>query len=265
MHYSTRAITQLDKANYFRRHSDVIQYLEKGGKPTVKAISTALDYPEKQITDHHLELCAQILQNPLKFALPRPNSSHVIPFSSVAGPDNSQGSGVPGCYLLGDLNFMANEIKQGIKSPCYIGHSIRLGKRVKEHAKGLEPSTHTFLTGLGDNAAVFLFMVTKDTVSQLHGLPLKEFICVLEQYLFMHYFPSVNRSLVATAGVMHSPQAILKTREINGQQIYIYEGKKGDSNVPLIHRYTYISAGFCSTDLLNYDRLSVRGIIRRGG
>lgn len=219
-------------------------------------------------------MCADIIKLPLKFVLPRVNTEHVAPFSSAAGPDNAQGKGTPGCYLLASSNFMELELIPGMQSPCYVGHSIRLGKRVKEHAKGLEITTRSFLDKLGTDAHVFLFIITDDIKDKLNGLPLKEFICVLEQYLFMHYFPSVNRSKVATAGVLHSPQAIAKMREKNGQAIYIYQGNKpksvtrlgaGADNVPLILRYIYPSASFASVDLLGYERLGVRNILRRGG
>ena len=217
------------------------------------------------ITEHHLALCALILQSPLKFVLPRPNTEHVLPFATVAGSDSTRGTGVPGCYLLASLSFMSQTLVSGVQSACYIGHSIRLGKRVKEHAKNLDPNTAPFLAQLGDDAGVYLFIITEEIMSKLQGLPLSEFICVLEQYLFMHYFPAVNRSRVATAGVLHSPQAIAKLREATGDVVHIYEGDKNDNSIPLTHRYSYSSTGFASVDLLGYNRLGVREIIRRGG
>lgn len=235
------------------------------GKPTVEVISTALDYPAGLITTHHLDLCADIVKTPIKFVLPRVNTEHVRPFAAVAGPDNTKGNGVPGCYLMGSSDFMDLPPTPGVESKCYVGHSIRLGKRVKEHAKGLDKTTSAFLESLGKDAHVYLFIITDDIKSKLNGLPLKEFICVLEQYLFMRYFPSVNRSKVATAGVLHSPQALAKLREVNGEPVFIYEGNKNNPLVPLILRYIYPSAGFASTDLLGYERLGVRSIIRRGG
>lgn len=70
------------------------------------AISAALDYPHGLVTTFHLELCQSIVSTPLKFVLPRPNTTHVASFAAVAGPDNTRGEGVPGCYLLADLCFM---------------------------------------------------------------------------------------------------------------------------------------------------------------
>lgn len=150
-------------------------------------------------------------------------------------------------------------------SPCYIGQSMRLGKRVKEHAKGKENNTAFFLTDLGKEAGVFLFVVTPEVIGQLNGLSLLEFLCVLEQYLFMHYFPAVNRSLVATAGVLQSPKAVAKLREATGDSIYIYTGQKQNPSVPLVHIYSCPSAGYASTQLFGYERLAVRSILRRGG
>lgn len=81
----------------------------------------------------------------------------------------------------------------------------------------------------------------------------------------MHYFPAINRSQVATAGVLQSPQAVAKLRARIGDVVHIYTGNKNDLSVPLVLVYSYPSAGFASTDLLGYERLGVRNILRRGG
>lgn len=262
--YSTRAKTPEAQELYFRRHENVIRHLKRGGGPTVDAITDALDYPKGTVTEHHLTLCKQIRESPLKFILPRTNTEHVQPFAAVAGPDNTSGKGTPGCYLLASSSFMDKPITPGVQSPCYIGHSTRLGKRVKEHAKGLEINTSTFLNKLGKDANVFLFLVTPEIRKKLEGLPLLEFLCVLEQYLFMLYFPAINRSRVATAGVLQSPQAVAKLREATGNKLYIYQGTKSNLSIPLVLRYIYPSVSFASQDLLGYNRLALRDIIRRG-
>lgn len=219
------------------------------------------------MTEHHLALCQQIIESPSKFILPRTNTEHVKPFAAIAGPDNTSSNGTPGCYLLADSTFMDKPLTPGIQSPCYIGHSTRLGKRVKEHAKGLagRVTTSTFLKNLGQDACAYLFIVTPEIIEKLEGLPLREFLCVLEQYMFMHYFPAINRSRVATAGVLQYPQAVAKLREASGNKLYVYQGKKSNPSVPLVLRYIYPSVSFASQDLLGYNRLALRDIIRRGG
>lgn len=112
---------------------------------------------------------------------------------------------------------------------------------------------------------MYLFLLTPAVVSQLHGLPTLEFLCVLEQYMFMHFFPAVNGSRVATAGVLQSPDAIARLRAAIGNEVHVYLGLQNDPSVPLVHVATYPSAGSASTDLLDYERLGVRNIIRRGG
>lgn len=79
--------------------------MKNGTEPTVDTITTALGYPKGLISQHHLDLCKTILSTPIKFVLPRPNTPHVAPFAAVAGPDNTRGPGVPGCYLLASLGF----------------------------------------------------------------------------------------------------------------------------------------------------------------
>lgn len=233
MHYSTRAIGAQGKADYFRRHTTVENQIKAQVKPTVENITSALGFPVGLITSGHLTLCAEIISNPLKFVLPRVNTEHVAPFSAVAGPDNTKGNGTPGCYLLADSSYMDQPLSPGSKSFCYIGQSIRLGKRVKEHAKGLEVATSSFLSSLGDSATAYLFIVTDEIQTQLNGLSMKEFLCVLEQYMFMHFYPSVNRSLVATAGVLHSPEALENLRKANGNEVHIYERTSEDEKAPL--------------------------------
>jgi hypothetical protein len=83
---------------------------------------------------------------------------------------------IPGCYRLYYKNEIIND--------CYVGQSIPLGNRVKKHAKGQEISTNYFIKSLDNNGLVDLFIIPK-TIN-LYGLKINQFLCVLEQFLFMN-------------------------------------------------------------------------------
>lgn len=85
--YSTRAKDAIEKAAFFRRHYNIIKYIERGGKPTVDSISKALNYSKGVIIEQHLALCKQIIKNPITCILPRTNTEHVVPFEKekIAG------------------------------------------------------------------------------------------------------------------------------------------------------------------------------------
>lgn len=78
----------------------------------------------------------------------------------------------------------------------YVGHSIHLGKRVKDHAKGLQSSTGNLVQTA--NAVV---RVSIPDPSQLPAnISMALFILILEQYLFFLFKPTINRAFIASPG-----------------------------------------------------------------
>lgn len=72
--------------------------------------------------------------------------------------------------MLGKLDFMKLPWIPGKAYDCYIGQSIRLGIRIKQHAKGFDSNTHKFLEQLGTNATVYLYIVTDDMKKKLASI-----------------------------------------------------------------------------------------------
>lgn len=213
------------RASHYRRHNIALSHMKTGSGPNLSIISKVLDLPVK-LSHKHIDLCAQLVSNPVVLNLPVPKTEHVIPFSKVAGPEIARDHerATPGCYRIYSPNTP--------KDFSYIGQTIHLGNRVKDHAKGHNTSTSTFISLLGDKAKVDLYLIPKDLI--LNGLSLQQFLCVLEQYLFFKFIPTQNKTFVASAGVMQSPETIEKIRKNRGNEIYVYK-KVGDDKLDLIH------------------------------
>lgn len=213
------------------------------------------------ITEEHLSICATIVQNPITLALPVPNSSHVLPFAEVAGPENSKDPSkrTPGCYMIsqsGDTN----------PRNVYIGQSVHLGNRVKDHASGKDPRTANFVNEMGGQGMVQLFLVTPTILASMPtGLTTTQFLCVLEQYMFFSYRPLINAALVAKAGVSWSQEAIKAHRALLGIPIYVYRKVADGMNGPVLELvYIFESMGLVGP-AFGFNRLWMKSILLRGG
>lgn len=213
------------RVSHYRRHNIALDHMQAGLSPTLSIISQVLDLPVK-VSQYHFDLCVQLVSNPVTLNLPKPNTEHVIPFSLVAGPEIARSSkkARPGCYRIYSPNTPSNL--------SYIGQTIHLGNRVKDHAKGHNASTAAFVSLLGESAKVDLYLIPQDL--ELNGLSLQQFMCVLEQYLFFKFRPTQNKTFVATAGVMLRPESIEKIRKERGNVVYVYEKVEWD-RLTLLH------------------------------
>lgn len=163
----------------------------------IQKVLKSKSFNTASITQAHIDLCALIAGAPITLPLPVPNSPHVLPFSAVAGPENSGDptKRTPGCYQL--INPIEREARK-----TYIGQSVHLGNRVKDHASGGDPRTNPFVSEMEGKGLVALYMLTPFMAStMLGGLTLTQFLCVLEQYLFFLHRPLINGVFVATAGI----------------------------------------------------------------
>lgn len=113
----------------------------------------------------------------------------------------------------------------------YIGHSVNLNRRVKDHAKGQDKTTGVWIQERWEYIWVDIYVVP--ITSNLDGLTLSEFLCVLEQYLFYLYNPTINKVVVATPGVLQTPETLAKLRELNGSETYVYH--KTSDGLTLVH------------------------------
>lgn len=105
-------------------------------------------------------------------------------------------------------------------SEAYVGHSVSLGKIVKDHAKAHDKTTGSWV--LKNKDKMFVRVYTVNDSLDLRGLSLKDFLCVLEQYLFYLEKPSINKVVVATTGVLQSDEAVASLRDKLGLKAYAY-------------------------------------------
>lgn len=74
----------------------------------------------------------------------------------------------------------------------YVGQSIHLAKRIREHATLQEPSTRPIIAKYGKDLILQVFVVNIDV-----NMPIIDFILILEQYLFLRINPNCNKTLFA--------------------------------------------------------------------
>ncbi len=168
-------------------------------------LNKVLNFGDKptSITEEHLILCLEIYNKRTTLALPVPRTKHVISFTKLVGRESyKEENKVSGCYCIRALFKGCSKVTglRGIES--YIGQTNHLGHRVKQHAKGVDINTKSFISSCkGKGVVVDLFIVDKDL--QIPGnLTIKQFITILEQYLIIKLKPTLNKKLLATPGIM---------------------------------------------------------------
>ena len=117
----------------FKREALVKKLLKDNRSITVENIIMALgnDIPESKISQEVINLCKEIIKNPVTLSLPIPKGENVYSFSRIAGPEHGMDKKIAGCYRIFSEFYKED----------YVGHSTKLGKRVKDHAKGKEFTT----------------------------------------------------------------------------------------------------------------------------
>jgi GIY-YIG catalytic domain len=244
--YSTKTF---DRGDYFRRNALVKSYIQQGLSPNATIISEVLDI-KKPITNDHIELCKSIINNSVLLELPVPYSPYVSQFTSIVGPENTTNPDkiVSGCYKISSTKT----------NQSYVGHSIHLGKRIKDHAKGNDKTTGSWIKYQQPNTLQVQVYIVQGIY--FLGLDLKEFLCVLEQYLFLLENPNINKVLVATAGVLHSEESFLNLRKLTGTETFVYH--KTSDGLTLVHSFP--SRGMVGP-VFGYNRLWVKGLDRYDG
>jgi hypothetical protein len=146
------------------------------------------------ISKETIDLCMTIVENSITCDLPYANTEASKAFTLIAGPHTTKNPAKrkTGCYHIhGNID---NVFGSG-----YVGQSILLGHRVREHANLRFSTTSSYITSLQNEGKVTIYLVPDS-----YNLPLDiaTFLTILEQFLFFVLQPSVNISLVA--GFAHS-------------------------------------------------------------
>lgn len=159
--------------------------------------------------------------------LPLPRTEHVLPFTRLVGTEHYDSKIIQaGCYIIKGPNLVRSAVTGLESTECYIGQSTHLGHRVKGHAKKVDSTTRLFIESLKDRGILELCILTDDIVIP-SGLTKNQFITLLEQYLIIKLNPTVNKKLLATPGVMWSPEAIKKHRDKLASPVYVYKKEGG--------------------------------------
>lgn len=205
--------------------------------------------------------------NPLRFmcfynrkitlGLSIPHTDKVLPFSKIAGIENSEslrktGKYITGCHRIWGLNKSDNY--------CYIGQAKHLGRRIKDHIKGQNKNTHEFCINLGNEGKVDLFILP--ILNEIPSdITIPNFLSILEQYLFFKYRPVINRLLVARPGIMWSEDVITRHRKKVGKRIYIYiKSVKGKKILDFL--FMCDSTSYAS-QILGYEKSWIGNILKR--
>ena len=85
-------------------------------------------------------------------------------------PENSNKK-VAGCYYI----YSPDQPELG----TYVGHSIHLGKRVKDHAKGLQTSTGKLVQSVGSKAVVRIYIPDPSLLPAY--ITMAQFVLILER------------------------------------------------------------------------------------
>lgn len=258
-YYTSDCTTRTD---YFRRNAVAVKYIKDGGAPNLTIITQVLSLPSTAtITQEHIDLCEKISDSPIELAMPIPNTSHVKPFSAVAGPEHpvDLNKRTPGCYLLVKSGDLDSHNK-------YIGHSVHMGDRVKDHTSGRYPTTAKFIASMMGQGLVQLFMVTPRIINTLPvGLTLTQFLCVLEQYLFFLHKPLINGVLVATPGVSWSTTAIAAHQAALGVPIFVYRILTEAISGSVLEFVHYFPSQGLVRRTLGFERTWLKSVFNRNG
>lgn len=192
-----------------QREAIVKKEILNNSKPTVSNISAALNLPAGIVTEEVLSICANT--KPIELGLPVPNSKNVKPFSEQVGPENNTKK-VPGCYCI----YSPNNPELG----TYVGHSISLGKRIKDHAKGKQSSTGKLVQTAGSNAVVRVYIPDSSLLPS--HITMAQFILIIEQFLFYLVKPTINRAFISSPGYSNPDMDTSKHIEKVGKPLQIY-------------------------------------------
>jgi hypothetical protein len=195
----------------------------------------------------------------IKMPLPLPHTKHVAPFTALVGQESYESKLiVAGCYIIKGPNLVVSPVTNLISSECYIGNSTHLGHRVKTHTKGVDSTTREFIKSLVNKGMLELCILTSE-IEIPAGLTKNQFITLLEQYLIIKLKPTVNKKLLATPGVMWTPEVVNKFLEKMSQPVYAYH-KQDDGKMVMIQIFPSTRAVGMSLDLSKsfYSNLKIR-------
>lgn len=189
-HYSTKRSSAPEK--YYLRQRKMKNMLLNETSPTVNNITEILNLPAGTVTKEIMALCKTIYLNGNTYDMPYRGTNAAKEFNSTGGPHTTKSNDVKlaGCYHIYDSSCSLSG---------YVGQSIHLGRRVRDHANGHHIATTDFVALNKSSMKVTIFILNDK--EKLTG-DIRLFITILEQYLFFVLRPTVNISLIANPGLV---------------------------------------------------------------
>lgn len=208
------------KSDVFRLHFTMRKILvESGNNITVDIINTALGN-NVVVTEGLLDLCKRIYNESRIYDLPwSKDMASFSQFTKVHGPMSAKtGNKVPGVYIL----WIA------ATNDSYVGQSIRLSLRIKQHIYLTSTSTKFVLEVLKtDKSGKVQTCIVDDKTEQMllreHGVPLASFLDILEQYIILLIQPTLNKLYVVRHGGVLCDRSIDSGGHPLSRRLYIYK------------------------------------------
>jgi hypothetical protein len=94
--------TPIYSSTRFQREAIVNKLLKEKRDITIEDIKIALcnDIEAAKITQEVINICKNMIRNPIVLPLPIPNTKNVEGFSEIAGSEDQKANKVPGCYRI---------------------------------------------------------------------------------------------------------------------------------------------------------------------
>lgn len=178
-------------------HKKVMDHI-KARKGVCKDLINDILFIKPIVADKHIVFCDKLLSEKVTLPVPIQETPAVLAYENVAptkyGPYITK---VPGCYRIFD----------SLTGRSYVGQSLHVGARVSDHANRgyTKTSISKWMSELNYENKGLVEVYRVPVQSHYDGLSLREFLCVMEMYLFLVYKPSENRILVSTPGKMKVP------------------------------------------------------------
>lgn len=193
--------------------------IDNNNNITVDIMNTALD--KNIVTESLLNLCKNIFDKRETYDLPwSPKIRDAKRFAENNGPVSYGPVKVPGVYIL--------HVPDIELTHSYVGQSVNLGVRIRNHLHLTSKSTITIIKTLKQTqkGSVETCIINNDTVHLLttkHGISINDFLNILEQYVILVTMPSLNTLyLIRDFGVSSPCEGDRALRHTNRQPLYIY-------------------------------------------
>jgi hypothetical protein len=175
---------------YWNNHDKIVDHISSG-KGMCKDLFNDVLFIKPIVTDKHIALCDTLLAQKYVLPIPITNTPNYLLFESVFDTRYvPYTTNTPGCYRILDTE----------NGSSYVGQSKSLGARVYQHANSKSKYLNRWIVELHSKNTGLVEMYRLPTQDRYHGLTPRQFLSVMEMYLFLVHNFSKNRSFLALPG-----------------------------------------------------------------